>query len=369
MIQHRFPRPVWALLAVTALAVGCSDTAPITGAAVDDVPGSNGMEDLDLSLPYGGLAFTDEPAAFGNAALLAEAVEEEAALRAEAEEAETIRQAVPTLRDAPEVARTYVRILWGNLDGARPELRTLPEDTPAWTVWDGSLSVTEGAIALRKTILFERPYDHLLPRVGFQALSWHSTTLPHVDGILVCVLSRPDAEGNLPGEITFETGPATRTFAIADLADLEETVRVDDQGNGVSFVGLSGRPGLCPRGFLGGLWKANDDGDGGVFRGRVTHDHGRLRGYVMGRYGTTRDGDRVFAGKFIDEEGRILGLLQGTWEPSAEEDGTGVFRGRWAGRDGETAGLLRGRYLTRPDRPGGVFQGYWERSCEGGDSR
>jgi hypothetical protein len=366
MIQQRFARSAWTLLAVMVFAVGCSDSDTMTGNTTGDISGANSMEELDLDLPYGGLAYTDEPEAFGDDSLLAEAVEEDVAAADEADDEEVIRRSDPELRDAPEVTRTYLRILWGNLDGLRAPEITAPDDSPAWTVWDGSLSVTEGAIAIKKTILFERPYDHLMPRVSRQAVAWHSLTLPHVDGILVCVMSRPGEDGSVPGEITFETGPLTKTFTIAELGELDETVAVDDLGNGVSFVGFTERPDACPRGFLGGLWKANEDGSGGVFRGRVTNRHGLLRGYLMGRYGINEDGERVFAGKFINRRGQILGLLQGVWEPSGEGDGMGSFLGRWAGRGGEHKGMLKGRYMTHPERPGGMFHGFWQELCTGG---
>jgi hypothetical protein len=362
MIQHRFSMPTLGMMAALALAVGCSDTPSLTGTGTEDISGSNSLAEIDLGLPYGGLAYTDEPVAFGDAALQAEAAVEDAAAVEEAEDEDQIQAADPALRDAPDVVRTYLRILWGNLEGVRSELSGV-EDDPGRMVWDGKLSVDAGALAVRKTILFERPIDHLVPRDSRQVVAWRSVTLPHVDGILVCVLSRPDESGNVPGMITFETGPLTQTFTIADLADLDTTIPVDDAGNGVSFIGFTERPERCARGFLGGLWKADEDGNGGAFRGRFTNRDGRLRGYLAGRYGVNGDGERVFAGKIIGMGGEILGLLEGVWEPAADREGMGHFLGRWAGRNGEHKGVLRGRYIANPERPGGLFHGVWEELC------
>jgi hypothetical protein len=352
------------VLAVVVLGTGCAEDPVGTG----DGPESGlTLDEMNLDLAYGGLAYTDEPEAFGDAGLLDEAMVEDAAATLEAEDEAAAVQDVPRLQDAPvtDLVRTYVRVAWGNLDGERTSTDAAPPETSDFLTWDGALQVSEGnALVLRKTILFERPFDHLLPRENRQTLAWHSTTLPHVDGVLVCILSRPAEDGSLSGELTFRTPLLSRTFTLDELVDLEATVRVDDLGNGVSFLGFRAPDtDLCPRGFLGGRWHSAPEGNGGLFAGRLVTAQGRLLGYLKGRYGVTGAGERVFAGKIIGRGGHILGLMQGTWEPSSEADGAGVFAGRWVGRARQHVGSLRGRYQSLPDRPGGTFGGRWDEAC------
>jgi len=343
---------------------GCGAESAVTSGG-DDISGSETMETLDLDKAYGGLSWSDEPEAFGDDILLADAADEDRA--ATDDDESDVLDEDPA---ASRYVRTYLRVMWGQLDG-RPEgdgLRAAASDCEP-VVWDGDLTVSEGAIAAKRLILFERPTDHRLPRDNRQTLAWASTTCPHVDGILVCLLTEPNEDGSLPGEVTFTTGPLTQTFAIADLADLDETVKVDENGNAVSFVGFTERPERCAQGFLGGYWQKHrdDEHDGGWFRGRLSNANGRLRAYLMGRFGENSEGERVFAGKIIARGGRILGLVGGTYEPSGNGDGLGSFVGRWVNRNETHMGVLMGRYETLPERGAGFFHGKWEERCEDGD--
>lgn len=353
-----------ALMVGLFVLAGCGTEAALTPAGSDDISGSESMETLDLDKAYGGLSWTDEPAAFGDEILLADAADEERAL-ADDDESDVLEDD----ENPSRYVRTYLRVVWGKLDG-RPEGDELRPDTVDCerVVWDGDLTVSEGAIAAKRLLLFERPTDHRLPRDNRQTFAWASTTCPHVDGVLVCILTEPNEDGSLPGEVTFTTGPLTQTFAIADLNGLDQTVKVDENGNAVSFVGFSERDERCAQGFLAGYWQKHrdDDRDGGWFRGRLSNQHGQLRAWIMGRYGMNDAGERVFAGKIINREGRILGLAGGTYEP-AGDDGIGSFAGRWVNRTETHMGVLMGRYETLPDRGAGFFHGKWEERCDGDD--
>lgn len=354
-----------AVLAAGLVLAGC-EQAPLDAGLESGVAGSNTLETLDLDEPYGGLAWSDEPAAFGDATLEAEvSAEAEVALRFSAEE-DSLTGEHPDY-DRPDLVRTWLRVVWGNMDG-RPDDRSLiPDRQPL--VWDGQLSVNgENMLAVKAPLRFEFPFDHLTRRTDRQVVGWHSSTGWHVDGILVCVLSKPDSNGALAGTLEFATGPLTTSFDLSELDGLAERIAVDEAGNAVAFRAF--RPDLadrCARGFMGGAWMSDPDGPGGVFRGRFVLANGHFRACLAGRYGTNDQGERVFAGKIIARDGTLLGLVAGQWEPSPDLVAGGHFHGRWVNRNGERMGELRGRYQAGPRGHGGFFEGAWAESCEPGD--
>src|SRR5690606_14131271 len=100
-----------------AIFVGCSgDDDGTTGAGSDDVSGTATLATLDLDDQYGGLASDDGPQAFGDEDLLAQALASDVAGLADDDE-DSVRGGDPTL-DSPRMRQTYLRILWGRLDGA-----------------------------------------------------------------------------------------------------------------------------------------------------------------------------------------------------------------------------------------------------------
>jgi hypothetical protein len=354
--------------AFALLAAGCSGDSALTNSGDGDIGGTNNMENVDLNASYGGLEFTDESEGFGDTSLMSDALMAEDSSLAVADE-DSLVEDDPTL-DRPEIRRTYVRILWGQLDG-------MPEDSVRTTLapemrmdWTGSVSVSEGAIALTRVIRFERPIDHRLPRTDRQSVGWVSHTGPHFDGILVSIFSRPDSNGVIGGELTFRTGPLTQSFSIAELNGLDQVVPVDDLGNAVSFASrVVDHRVDCGEGFLAGHWRNTpdrDDGNGGVFRGLVLNARNHPIGFLMGRYGINDAGERVFAGKFIARNGRIRGLVEGSWEPRGDEPGMGTFAGHWALRNGDRVGGLRGEYKSLGEGGQGFFHGQWAEACAEG---
>ncbi len=364
-------RPIFLLSLIALLAIlaaGCSNDSNPATANDGEIGGANAMESLDLNASYGGLSYSDEAEAFGDAALLSDAMMAED-LSLDTADEDSLVDDDPGL-DRPEVQRTYVRILWGQLDGTpRDSVRsTLPPEMGL--DWTGTVSVTNGAIALSRVIRFERPFDHRLPRTDRQTVGWVSRTGPHFDGILVCIFSKPDSTGRISGELTFRTGPLTQTFSLAELHGLDEVIPVDDLGNAVSFASRVIDPkGDCGEGFLAGYWRSTPDrgdGNGGVFRGLVMNARNHPIGFLMGRYGINDAGERVFAGKYIGRNGHIRGLVEGSWEPSVDQDGMGNFAGHWALRNGDRVGGLRGEYKSRADGGLGFFHGQWAEACAEG---
>lgn len=354
------------LFALGATLAGCDDDNGMLGTAGDDVSGTATMETLDLDAEYGGLSFSDEVVAFGDDDLIALANASDASALVDDEE-DSVRSDDPSI-DSPAMRHTYLRVLWGQLDGAYD--RNSDPASISRLDWSGSIKVSEGAVVLKRTILFERPYDHRLPRTSRDSLAWKSFTGRHFDGVLVKIIS-PVVDGVAQGSMTFSTPQYETTLRVSDLADFELLVDVDANGNAVSFRGQSFVRERCFEGFTNGFWKHHADRpetaaiEMGAFRGRILNQSGVVVGYLMGRYGLNTAGDRVMAGKYIGRNGRIVGLVGGTWEPAEGAQSTGSFQARWVNRGGNVKGTLMGRYRANDaDQIGdGFFEGRWQESC------
>lgn len=352
MLTRPLSKTLLLLLALSLGAIGCSQPADVD----EETAGSNDMENIDLNKEFGGLSYSDEAPAFGDDALLAEAM---------AADAVALTDAVDDSLVDPDhkVVRLYLRALWGRLDG-RPETDSARDENAFTRVdWDGGMSVEGAVLVVRKPILFERLTDRILPRSDRMSVEWESKTGPHFDGVLVCISARLDGDGVPMGSLTFKTGPLTQTFRLSELDGLDATFDTDIEGNSVSFVGFTRDVNTCPRGFLAGYWqqRAGDDRDGGWFRGRLANADGRTRAFIAGRFGVNDAGERVFRGKIIGWNGNILGLVGGHYVPNG--DGSGHFMGRWVTRNRVHHGELKGRYESIPGRGAGFFQGVWEKNC------
>jgi hypothetical protein len=359
-----------ALVAALGLA-GCGAdqaTTTATDGTTDDYTA------LDLDAEFGGLTATDEAAAFGDIALeqavLAEAGEvADDPLAADPQVAELEALAVATGDSAavPRPRVTFLRIVWGVLDTPPDTLGTLDEGLDR-VDWSGRIQVDRGLVIVRRVISFERPRDHLLPRLDRHTVDWVSHTGPRSDGLLIEILEppiRPDSTGALPppNRLRFRTAPYSAEFMVEELVGLDATFPVLPEGNAIHFTGF--RPDICPRGFLAGFWQARGD-TAGSFRGRWLGLQGRSDGFLRGGYGYDSEGRRVMAGKWISTAGQFRGLLRGTWE-SLPEPGRGRFHGHWVNAAGTVEGEFGGEFLAAPERPGGFFAGRWGTLCPGGD--
>lgn len=336
--------------------------------------GVDDFDKLDFNIDFGGLTATDEEEAFGDAFLLALAA-------AEADE----ESDDPLLRD-PEVLQleqmasesepldrplprfTFLRITWGMLDGEVDSLGRFDESFDLLD-WTGMLRVDRGIVVVRRLIRFERPYDHLVyPRIDRRTVAWFSHTGRHCDGLLVEIVERPEdlASGDElePNRLHFVTGPCEQSFAVAELAGLDQVHPVEPASHAIHFTGFRlADIAHCPKGFLSGIWVGHENARG-QFRGRWVGLLGRTHGFLRGAWGVNDEGERVFFGKYIDHRGRFQGFLTGTWEPVEDRPGHGYFRGQWANEERVRQGVLGGRTFSLPNRPSGFFAGRWANFCD-----
>jgi len=252
------------------------------------------------------------------------------------------------LNQRTDIARYRVDMLWGQL----PPDRTNPDVHD----WSGSITVSRGALIVRRTVGFELG-DHLVPRTSPDTVAFHSVTRPFADGLALTVLD-PNPDPSVPLTLTYtpDDGSAPIVFAAADLAN--GPVSVDVGANGDRMVAIALRDhDACEHGFMRGRWHALRAGLGG-FLGVVSDADGNPIGHVRGIWGVRKNGERVFFGKYINADGLFRGILAGHYRD-------GAFVGRWltrAGEFGRTQGLYR-EDIPGPET-GGHFIGRWaETSC------
>ncbi len=362
---------------------GCSETGTTTPS--DIAAGSDDYDGMDMNKANGGLTATDETEAFGDAYFLdTEAeYEDDAAddpLENDAEVAgyeAQVAEGDPTDPNRPTI--TVLKLLWGQLDGLAEDI----DEGFDVLDWTGRLSVDRGIAVVRRVILFERPYDHLVRPINEQtgtinrrAVGWVSHTGPHYDGLVIEIIEppmQPDVAADEPAVnmLHLVTPQISLDIPVADLSGYDEVYPVDEAGNALSIEGhLLSDLLQCPKGFLGGIWVARPlfDEEGnqvadGFFKGRWVDVWGRMMGFLRGGYGVNDAGERVFFGKYISRHGQFRGLLSGTYGPN-EETGLGAFQGEWVNAAGTREGVLGGQYMQIPDRPGGFFSGRWATLCD-----
>jgi hypothetical protein len=356
-------------LATLLFAIGCSDNnAPAQPAPTDNNSQTN---------EFGGLTTDPELPAFGDSTLVALEDTEEAV-----DDAIEQNPQVVSLINDPDLDMFRFRALWGQLqfDSAHTEI----------TDWTGTLTVSRGALVIRRLIAFELNQDGYFPRENPETVRWFSFTSVDHDGIEVDLLVRRldpvldttfvvDSLGDttfvvdtLPAEpvtLTFATGPYTRTFTLPEVAALDTVVTLEDS-NSVAFKGMQIIRNACPRGIVVGQWGFDAD-SGGVFQGLWRDRSGCVSGYVRGYYTEDSTGARAFHGKWINRLGQFEGFIGGTWGPNSDDD-TGNRARRCAGgwlkgsifdNNGDEIGTITGKYKSARRFPGGWFEARWKLTC------
>ena len=334
------------LLAVFGFVIGgCSQTT-------DPVDDSAAIED------FGSYKATDESPNFGDAdiAELTSTVEE-------VEVADPIATSpIVTAVEAQDIPSIYtMRIVWGNLerDSGVTEL----------TDWSGTLTLSRGAIVVKRTIRFEPGQDYLLPRYNDsgvyvpEQLGWVSQTSWNIDGLRINVYIPPsEIDPDEAVTLTYESPQLTMSFTTDDLGELDTLVDIG-YGNAISFQSMRFDPTEATRGALAGRWGRDDDGNG-IFYGTWIGAHGRLMGTLEGTWGFDENNKPVFAGKYIDVDGKFQGLFKGVWRiRGLGANAAGHFTGRIYNADREPIGVMKGHFKKGETRTGGYFAGRWCVGC------
>ena len=343
MITPRFTNVLKAAIPtiLLALTTGC-------GAAVEEEENEEAAEiAAAIELENGGLTMADELPMFGTEEMFSEAGLPDAEVAYD----DVIDQSaeVVAMRQAPDAVVFHTTVLWGQFPG-NPGLRA-PRN------WSGTLTVSRGAVIVNRTVLFEGPTDHLLPRNNPRVVPFTSATLPHHDGLRLTIID-PEPFSGEPQVLTYSSANGPEFSApMPALTDGPQSQIVDDRDNRIVAVAVPQPVDVCNHGMLGGRWHRVAEGRG-RFLGPVADAGGHAVGHVHGIYGKRRNGERVFFGKYINRDGEFRGIFGGHY-------GGGHFEGRWLSRSGEV-GALGGEYRETIPGPevGGHFLGRWaELSC------
>ncbi len=298
----------------------------------------------NLEQPNGGYSMEDEAPMFG-----AETEFDAAAIEpdATATDAMATDPTIVAMDSSPTIDGRDVIVLWGRIP-ADP-LATDGRD------WSGTLSVSRGALVVRRTIAFENN-DHLLPRAAIDSVGFASYTKPYADGLALRVLD-PDPSAPTPLVLTYTSATATATYTF-DLAQLATGPVVVDAGNGFKMIAIAQHQhdsDGCVGGFMRGRFHALT-ANFGVYHGLVTNRLGEPIGHVRGLYGHKKDGTPVMFGKFIDHDGKFIGVLAGSY-------GNGDFLAKWKQVGDDDHGRIRGKYFESPAADGGVFVARWAQTA------
>jgi hypothetical protein len=343
------------------------------GSAIACTNGSSSQQVAqDLAQPNGGFTYSNEEPEFGEVAdFNALQLETDSAVVDPIASDPTVAALDAT--PAPAVDGRDVIIVWGKIP-ADPDA-TVTRD------WSGSLSVSRGALYVRRTISFDAG-DHLLPRTSPEVVPFVSYTRPWVDGLSLRVLD-PSPSTADPLVITYQSslatpgggsgsssssgsgpvGPITYTF---NLDQLTSGPIVIDAGDGFKMVAVGVHKDTvgCAGGFMRGRFHALGNGDG-EFRGLVTDRIGVPVGHVKGIYGmrpaatstsaasTSAASVPMLFGKFIDLQGEFMGVFAGSY------DATGDFAAEWKVPGDDVHGVIHGHYADSTAVDGGVFLARW----------
>lgn len=341
--QHRIVFVAALLLAASAACV--QDVSPPTDESVATAELEQALRDITSSSSFE-LA-TDERAYFGDDRF-------RAAYNSEvAEIPDNVDQSVAM------VPSHRIMALWGRI---QPNAATEPQAV----VWNPQILLqSQDIVRVRSTLYFDEG-DAIIPVDCLNCVEIRSATRPHVDGVILDLLIDESSSG--AGFFEFNSLPISLRYSAAELAELNEVIILDEAGNGLMLVSMMRPEEQVQSGVLSGHWAAVDsdgtdrapDGtavaseDGtthpdGYFGGRWMSEDGELMGALAGRY---EDGE--FFGKYIDVDGGFEGHLLG-------EYADGLFWGEWYNHTGNLVGVLHGRYTVASSGSMGRFEGVWSR--------
>jgi len=358
--MYRYFLPFILLFGFMALVIGCSEEA------------TTSADPESIADEFGGFTPADESPGFGDPELVAEMTGDE-----EFDDPILSSPVVDSIINRVPCRAFAFRVVWGSLRYDSTVTQT--------TDWTGALHFSHGPIILRRLIKFEPGQDYILPRTDRHLIEWVSMTSVHHDGLLANVYIplqptaslAPDTEAVL----IFNTTPLEIVFTPDQLASLDTVIFLEDSVNAVAFRSVEINPSLCPRGFLEGRWGRDSTGQG-IFYGRWMSNDGFLMGHLRGYWGVETVDDvelTVFYGKYIDIDGKFQGLLRGVYHPyhganysNGNQESNrcldGWFYGHFYDAAGNVKGVLKGHYMMPPARcvdcsNVGYFAGRWKTYC------
>jgi hypothetical protein len=305
-----------------ALSIACLVLSSLAGCGADGADAMS-VTDQGLSSSYGGVSESAEAPEFADSSFAAgDLALDDAA----------VGEAAP----ANGTVAARVLLVWGYL---KPEV-----NATQIVDWSGTVSVGAGsALRVVRAVRFEAKDSIVRPRTSADTVAFDSHTRPAADGLLLEVVTRAGAAG--PVSLTFTSAPITHTFTFTPGQRVSEVLDVDPAGHKLLFHAVGVDHDACTEGFLRGHWGQVISIAGrslGVLRGRSFGADGAVTGHLRGVYGERKDGKRVFFAKLIDEDGKFVALVAGTYD-------AGVLSGRLLLPGKVIGGVVRGRFFTDGD--------------------
>lgn len=370
----------WIMIAaavVLGTAAGCSSDHNGPTAAS---PVGGATHQFNLDAPNGGLTNSNELPAFGDASIVQAASAEQPATDTVSSDPVVVGWAA-----RPTTNYYVLTALWGHLESTAPVTPDVGGNgavgggsgvvgggASTTMDWSGGVTVSQGAVVLGAMIAFDSN-DHIVrPRANRRVLDWVSATADGYAGVRVDILD-PDESITAADSLVFTAGAFTRTFAVSDLADLDEVFVVDASGDEVHLSAFASTPGSTERGFMRGQWStlapvsATSTEETGVIKGVWLNQSGTLAGSVLGVYGINENGQKIFYAKRIDANGVFQEFISGEWGQTATGLGgaemIGWFRGTMSSGATAGGGMVQGHWRTQSGTAG-YFAGRWCLDCQ-----
>lgn len=263
-----------------------------------------------------------------------------------------------------------VTFLWGDLFTTDPAPAVV-------TDWSGTLAINAvGSIVVRHVIDFEPGQDSVLVTDVPTLSAWVSKTSMDLDGLSFIVSVRTDIEYFAAPVLTFETGPITLQFNLAELIHLDAYYMADNR-NGVAVHSRRIWQNSCPGGTITGQWiKYENTGDTGYITGYWFNYNGDTLGIMSGTFGGPTSTDTPWgqfrgsvSGLYLDV---VLFEFNGYWyyddtrECTLCGQGHGLFWGRFVDLMNNRNGIIAGQFGNYALPPNDIIMplsGNWQYHC------
>lgn len=354
-------------------AIAIAMIAAFTGCSKNPAePSVNNTATLNLNTPTGGYTSSNEAPGFGDPTLAPAQTGEKPYADPMAD------STIDSMRSNLAVDWYHFRAQWGHL---------VP-DTSEQTItdWSGSLTISRGALVLRRTIKFE-DNDSILPRTDRRKIEWISHTRPHSDGIAVDIFvprSRPIIDTVTDSAFTVDTTMVIDSIPVIDTIWVVDTLTNDSTftigfhivydttamydtsftpttvidtiypPNGASLTFTT--PSYSRTFSLADLMKLDEivtlpDSNEVAFQAMRIYRNLCPRGFLGGHWSTIDStGMGYMNGRWIGKFGIADGYFEGHY--GYNDDSAQVFFGKWIDSVGGFEGFLQGSWGLLPNRHG-----------------
>ncbi len=332
-------------------------------------PTTSGSTTLNLNTPTGGYTSSNEAPGFGDPSLDPSANDE----KPYADPMQSSAQ-IDSMQTNSAVDWYHFRALWGHLrkDTAETEISD----------WSGSLTISRGALVVRRVIKFE-DNDTILPRTDRRKVEWISHTRPHHDGIAVDIFvprPRPIIDTTGDSSLTVDTTMKIDSIPVIDtILHIDSSIVVDTLTNDTTvtvdttftlgFHIVYDTTFMFDTTFAGGgtvidtIYPPND-----ASLTFTTPKYSRVFSLAdllkLDTIVTLPDTNEVaFSALRIYRNLCPRGFVGGQWS-AIDSTGLGYFKGRWISKFGFADGYVEGHYGYNEDSVQ-VFFGKWIDSAGG----